>query len=87
MRAPLIRQGEGPAAAFQRLVREEAEQQQKIERICAESGVEPNGAKYPATAAGDWRKLRGIPVQAKGVSGNVVGTDPLATLLAKERAS
>lgn len=37
------------------------------------------------TAAGDSRKLRGIPVMAPGVGSTIAGTDPLAALLAKER--
>ncbi len=38
-------------------------------------------------AGGDARKLRGVPVQAKGVGGTQPGSDPLAALLAKERAA
>ncbi len=38
-----------------------------------------------ATAAGDGRKLRGIPALAHGVSSTVPGTDPLKAILAKER--
>lgn len=37
-----------------------------------------------ATAPGDRRKLRGIPV-AGGACGTSPGTDPLAALIAKER--
>ena len=38
-------------------------------------------------AAGDSRKLRGVPVISRGVSGTQPGSDPLAALLAKERAA
>ena len=38
-----------------------------------------------ATAAGDSRKLRGIPALAHGVGSTIPGTDPLRALLAKER--
>lgn len=37
------------------------------------------------TAAGDPRKLRGLPCVAHGVGGTQAGTDPLGALLAKER--
>lgn len=40
--------------------------------------------KTKATAPGDSRKLRGIPVVG-GVSGTSPGTDPLAAVIAKER--
>lgn len=38
-----------------------------------------------ATAAGDSRKLRGIPALARGVGSTCPGTDPLKAYLAKER--
>ncbi len=38
-----------------------------------------------ATLPGDTRRLRGIPVQAKGVGGTSPGTDPLGTLINKQR--
>lgn len=38
-----------------------------------------------ATAAGDSRKLRGIPTIARGVTGTSPGTDPLAVVLEQER--
>ncbi len=37
-----------------------------------------------ATAAGDERKLRGIPCLAQGVGNTIHGTDPLRALLAKQ---
>ncbi len=40
--------------------------------------------KTKATAPGDSRRLRGIPVVG-GVSGTSPGTDPLAACIAKER--
>lgn len=36
-------------------------------------------------AGGDARKLRGVPVIARGVGGTQPGTDPLAAIIAKER--
>jgi hypothetical protein len=37
------------------------------------------------TAAGDTRKLRGIPAIGRGVAGAMNGTDPLREVLKKER--
>lgn len=37
------------------------------------------------TAAGDSRRMRGVPIQAPGVGSTAPGTDPLSVLLAKER--
>lgn len=37
-----------------------------------------------ATAAGDERKLRGIPAIGRGVAGAIPDTNPLAAVLAKE---
>lgn len=41
--------------------------------------------RYIATAAGDERRLRGIPALARGVGSAIPGTSPLQALLAKER--
>ena len=38
-----------------------------------------------ATAAGDRRLIRGIPAVSRGTSGAIVGTNPVAALLRKER--
>lgn len=78
MRPPLIRQGEGPAAAFQRIVKERAEQQANIERICQDTAN--SNVVSRATAAGDERKLRGIPAIGRGVAGAIAGTNPHSVL-------
>ncbi len=41
--------------------------------------------RYRATAAGDERRLRGIPALARGVGSAIPGTNPLQALIAKER--
>lgn len=86
----MIRQGEGPAAAYARLHAEHLERLRAIARVVrlAESAPELDSRRVSrSTAAGDSRKLRGIPVQARGVGGTSPGSDPLAALLAKERAA
>lgn len=67
----LIRQGEGPAAAYLRHQREREREQQQLERILQLASPEvDNGRPSRATAPGDIRKLRGIPVIARGVPGD-----------------
>ena len=62
-----------------------AEDARKIERICAEATDEAPTGAAGQTAAGDGRRLRGIPIHARGTSGAVFGTDPVRAMLAKER--
>jgi hypothetical protein len=85
----LVRQGEGPAAAYQRLHRERLEHERKVERICAEvaAGNVPTVSKSRIgnrSAEGDPRRLRGVPIFAKGVGGAVPGSNPLEALIAAE---
>jgi hypothetical protein len=40
--------------------------------------------RLPATAGGDRRRLRGLPVVGVGLAATA-GSDPVASLLAKER--
>lgn len=86
----LIRQGEGPVASLQRITAERQALRRHLDEIARESeGVAMNApdlsstrrARAGATAAGDERRLRGIPVCARGVGGVVIGTDPLSELL------
>lgn len=60
----------------------EAQEQAKL-KAAAESGndVSTGGP----TAAGDARKLRGIPAIGRGVGGAIANSDPLRELLRKER--
>ena len=85
MKTPLIRQGEGPAQAYARIDQEHDERQRAIEKILRQNVELDSRRTTRATAAGDSAKLRGIPVQARGVGGTSPGTDPLAALLDKER--
>ncbi len=76
MRAPLIRQGIGPAAAYeQERARREADRR-KLEQITRDSGHILANAKTFGTPAGDERKLRGIPAIGRGVSGAIPGSSP-----------
>lgn len=90
MRASLIRQGEGPAAAYERQRREREAERAKVERITRDSAdlpdvVEKRAPRRELTKPGDERKLRGIPVQARGVGGTMPGSDPLAEVLRSDR--
>ena len=60
------------------------QQRRTLERILAEIGDEETATAAGATAAGDPRRLRGIPAVGRGTSGAVFGSDPLRALLAKE---
>lgn len=40
--------------------------------------------KHYGSPAGDERKLRGIPIQARGITGTSPGTNPLHELMAKQ---
>ncbi len=62
-----------------------AEQRRTLDGILAEVGDEAPVSAAGATAAGDPRRLRGIPAAARGAGGAIFGTDPLRALLAKER--
>lgn len=55
-------------------------------RIAQETAASdaPLIAARGATAAGDERKLRGIPCLAPGVGNTIQGTDPLRALMAKQ---
>ena len=62
-----------------------AQDARKVERIVAETAdAAPMGAAGQ-TAAGDGRRLRGIPAVSRHTSGAIPWTNPLAALLAKQR--
>jgi hypothetical protein len=63
------------------------EDQRKLDRIINQGGDinTPPPTTSTATLPGDTRKLRGIPVQARGVGGTSPGTDPLTALIHKQR--
>lgn len=87
MRHPLIRQGEGPAAAIERIQKERQAERDKLAMIAQDTAATDNDRKTIGTPAGDQRKLRGIPVQARGISGTVPGSNPLAALLANNKTT
>ena len=60
------------------------EQRRTLDRILAEVGDEPPVSAAGATAAGDPRRLRGLPAVGRGCGGAIFGTDPLRALIAKE---
>lgn len=56
----------------------------KVARIVAYvEATEPPRAER-ATAAGDSRRLRGMPTVGRGTSGAIPGTNPVGALLARE---
>jgi len=64
----------------------QAEDLARVEEIVREVGeAEEPPAVAGATAAGDERRLRGIPAISRGTSGAIAGSDPLRALLQKER--
>lgn len=89
MRSPLIRQGEGPAAAFERIYRERKKEREAIERICNTSPkVTPaKGRKHEITKPGDPWLIRGVPIEMDGRGpGATDGSDPYHALDAPEWA-
>ena len=56
-----------------------------LDRIIGESVDTETSGSAGATAGGDERKLRSIPIHAKGTSRAVFGTDPARAMLAQER--
>lgn len=86
----LIRQGEGPAAALERLATESEQHRRHIDHVVA--AAEANApdldsrrrSRSGATAAGDESRLRGIPALARGVGGAIPGTRPGAALASSD---
>jgi hypothetical protein len=85
VRHPLIRAGEGPADAYHRIRRELQVEAAKIARILRDTASPEPERPSRGTAPGDERKLRGIPVQARGVGGTIPGSDPVSALLDNDR--
>jgi hypothetical protein len=70
--------------AFRR--QEHARDQKKITRIVAQvDELEVATIAVGATAAGDERRLRGIPAVGRGCAGHIRRTRPDSALLARER--
>lgn len=62
--------------ADRRARREQAQLLRAATEQQAEQGDVPEPAKWRATAAGDERRLRGIPAIGRGVAGEITGTRP-----------
>lgn len=77
MRIPLIRQGVGPAAAYELAMQQRAEDRRKLEQITRDS-EHLTAVKTFGAPAGDERKLRGIPAIGRNVAGAIPGTSPHA---------
>jgi hypothetical protein len=54
-------------------------------RVQKAVGSSEQSRMLPGTAAGDWRKLRGLPVIARGISGEVMGSRPDRAVLRLDR--
>jgi hypothetical protein len=66
---------------------QQREDEQKVARVILESGNTVDSTTTMAaraTAAGDSRRLRGIPCVARSVGGVSPGSDPVAALLRKQ---
>ena len=62
----------------------QAQDEAKVARIVKEVGDEPPSSSAGATAAGDSRRLRGIPAVGRGCAGAIRGSNPVGALLAQE---
>ena len=63
-----------------------AKDKAKVARIVAEvDALETPTTAAGGTAAGDQRRLRGIPAAGRGCAGHISGTRPDTALLAPER--
>ncbi len=57
---------------------------EKVARIVGEADRLEASPAAGVTAGGDWRRLRGVPIQARRVGGAIAGSDPVRALFAKE---
>lgn len=63
------------------------EDERKVSRIVSESeSLDAPRISNRVTLPGDMRRLRGIPMSARGVSGTSPGTSPLAALLRSQKS-
>jgi hypothetical protein len=66
-----------------RHAREAAALDEQTKRNSRDSGTLPPATSSRVTAAGDSRRLRGLPCVARAVSGHIPGTDPVEALMSK----
>lgn len=80
MRHPLIHQGEGPAAAHERIHAEREAERRELDRMISTANATPDeqtGRQLTyRSPAGDEQRLRAIPVIARGIGGAIPGTRP-----------
>jgi hypothetical protein len=81
VRHPLIRQGEGPAAAIERITAERQQHRRDLDRAHREAQTINTSAPTAGSPGGDSRKLRGIPAIGRNVAGAIPGTNPETELL------
>lgn len=62
-----------------------ADQAQQVRRALAEATPTEIAKHGPVTSPGDRLRMRGVPIQAVGVGGTMVGTDPLREALRRRR--
>lgn len=79
MRPPLIHQGAGPNAIYD-ILDGQREQHRALIRMVDAIPEITSTTITRATAAGDERRLRGIPICAPGVGGAIIGSRPGAAL-------
>lgn len=63
---------------------QEIEDERKVAQIILETGGDVPPKLVNGAAGGDWRRMRGLPIVARGVPGTAPNTDPVAALLRKE---
>lgn len=64
---------------------EQLEDERKIAKAILEAGeAPPTRAVAGATAGGDRRRARGVPLVGRGIGGTMPGTDPVSALLRRE---
>jgi hypothetical protein len=63
---------------------ERTEDARKLDKILSETTTDSPTTAARATLPGDTRRLRGIPVQARGVGGTSPNTNPVQALMAKQ---
>ncbi len=79
MRAPLARQGIGPAAAYEHARAQREADRKKLEQITRDIYETPD-LTTTLSRLGDEQQLRGIPAIGRGVTGAINGTKPGANI-------
>jgi hypothetical protein len=77
--------GDDPLSLWAKRRRLQADSERQLARIALEVGQDVP-QQPSSTAAGDPRRLRGIPALARGVGGTLAGSDPYLETIRKERS-